>query len=130
MEEFGAPYRPWWMKSEKDLDLDIVAQLTTDPLQRGIGTSMFGALDPSPNLSRSTMPVFKKSKKSRRPSQQPASLGIPTHIAAGPLGFGATLDPNVDPEGAFRSIEIQQPMGLIRFPRQVQTMEEALELYF
>ena len=130
MKEFGALYRPWWMKSEKDLDLDTVAQLTTDrdPQPRGIsGTSIFGALDPSPNLSRSTMPVFKKSKKSRRPSQQPASLGIPTHIAAGPLGFGATLDLNVDPEGAFRSIEIQQPMGLIRFPRQVQTMEEALE---
>lgn len=76
------------------------------------------------------MPVFKKSKKSGQPSQQPASLGIPTHIAIGPLGFGVTLDLNVDPEGALRSIEIHQPISLIQFPRQVRTMKEALELSF
>ena len=31
-------------------------------------------------------------QKSREPSKQPVSLGIPTRIAARPLGFGATLD--------------------------------------
>jgi len=40
----------------------------------------------------------KKSKKSRQPSQQLA-LGIPTHIAVGPLGFNADLDPNAGSEG-------------------------------
>ena len=59
------------------------------------------------------MSLLKKFKKSHQPSQQPASLGIPTHIAAGPLGFGVTLDLDVHPEGALSSIETQQPMGLI-----------------
>jgi len=44
------------------------------------------------------MPWFKKSKKSRQPSQQLA-LGIPTHIAVGPLGLNADLDPNAGSEG-------------------------------
>ena len=68
----------------------------------------FGAVDPScPSHPR--MSLFKKSKKSEshRPSQLPASLGIPAHIAAGPLGFGATLDLNVYPEGGLRFIDIQ-----------------------
>ena len=34
----------------------------------------------------------KKSKKSLKPSQRHVSLGIPTNIAAGPLGFRAELD--------------------------------------
>ena len=62
----------------------------------------FGAIDPSFCLSRLRMPWFKKSKKPLQPSQQHASLGIPAHIAAGPLGFGATL--GVYPTGVLRSI--------------------------
>ena len=52
------------------------------------------------------MSLFKKSKKSRQPSKKPAILGIPAHIAAGPLGFGAELDLGVDPEGVLRSAQI------------------------
>lgn len=70
------------------------------------------AIDPSPQLSH-RMPWFKKSRKSRQPSKQPASLGIPTHIAAGPLGFGATLDLGIYPKGTLHLTEVQQPMGLI-----------------
>ena len=90
----------------------------------------FGAVDPS-RLSRpsspisskpiyitqarlyhSRMPWFKKSKKSKshRPFQQPTSLGIPAPIAAGPLGFGATLDLNVYPQGRRCSINIRHPV--------------------
>jgi hypothetical protein len=50
------------------------------------------------------MSLFKKFKKSRQPSQQPVSLGIPTNIAIGPLGFNADLDLDAGPEGAFRSV--------------------------
>ena len=39
----------------------------------------------------------KKPKKPLNPSQRHASLGIPTNIAAGPLGFRAELD--IDPKG-------------------------------
>ena len=39
----------------------------------------------------------KKSKKSLKSSQRHVSLGIPTNIAVGPLGFRAELD--VDSEG-------------------------------
>lgn len=35
----------------------------------------------------------KKSKKSPKPSQRLISVGIPTNIAAGPLGFRTDLDP-------------------------------------
>ena len=79
----------------------------------------FGAVDLSPYLSSPRMPLFKKSKKPRQPSQEPVSLGIPTHTAVGPLGFGATLDLNVYPEGVFCSTKIQQPMGLILLWLQV-----------
>ena len=65
------------------------------------------------NLTRSfllpashRMSLFKKLKKSLQPSKKPAVLGIPTHIAAGPLGFGAELDRGVDPEGVLRSAQI------------------------
>ena len=71
--------------------------------------------DPNPLslcLPRPRMRCLKMFKKSRQRSQQPASLGIPTYIPAGPLGFDMTLDPDVPPQGALRSIEIQ-PMGLI-----------------
>jgi hypothetical protein len=65
----------------------------------------FGAVDTWSCPSRARMPLFKKSKKTRQPSQQLLSLGIPTHIAVGPLGFNADLDLNAGPEGAFRSVE-------------------------
>lgn len=39
----------------------------------------------------------KKPKKSLKPSQRHISLGIPTNIAVGPLGFQAELD--IGPEG-------------------------------
>ena len=41
-------------------------------------------------------PFDRKSKKSLKPSQRHVSLGIPTNIAIGPLGFRAEL--NIDPE--------------------------------
>ena len=50
------------------------------------------------------MPLFKKSEKSRQPSQQLALFGIPTHIAVGPLGFDADLGLSAGPEGGFRSV--------------------------
>lgn len=65
------------------------------------------------------MPWFRKPKKSRQPSQQPGSLGIPTHIAAGPLGFSVVLSADGPLQGTLRLIEIQQPMGLIVLWRQV-----------
>lgn len=42
----------------------------------------------------------KKSKKSLKVSQRHLSLGIPTNIAAGPLGFRAELD--IGPKGGWR----------------------------
>ena len=56
-------------------------------------------------LLRFMMPRFKKFKKSYTLSQHPASLGIPTHIAIGPLGFVADLD--VDPAGVSRPLELK-----------------------
>ena len=55
-------------------------------------------------LSHPTMPFFKKSKKTRQPSKQPAALGIPAYITARPPGLGATPDLDIYPEGIFRSI--------------------------
>ena len=40
----------------------------------------------------------KKSKKSLKPFQNHLLLGVPTGIAAGPLGFLAELDPNPNGE--------------------------------
>ena len=45
------------------------------------------------------MPWFKKSKKSRTPSEHPISLVIPTHVALGPLGFSADL--GIDTAGMY-----------------------------
>jgi len=42
-------------------------------------------------------PSDKKSKRSLKPSQRHISLGIPTNVAIGPLGFRAELD--IDPKG-------------------------------
>ena len=39
----------------------------------------------------------RRPKKSLKSSQRHVSLGIPTNIAAGPLGFQAELD--IDPKG-------------------------------
>ena len=78
----------------------------------------FGVIDPPPFLSCPKMWRSKKSKKPRQPSQEPASLGIPTHIATGVLGFHTTPDLGVRPEGTLRSTEIQGPMELISLWRQ------------
>ena len=39
------------------------------------------------------------------------SLGIPTHIAVGPLDFNAELDPNIGPEGVFRPAKSSNRWG-------------------
>jgi hypothetical protein len=49
------------------------------------------------------MSFFKKIKKSRQPSKQPLSLGVPTQIAIGALGISADLDPDSGPEGVLHS---------------------------
>lgn len=46
--------------------------------------------------------MFKKTKKSHKPSQQLLALGVPTQIAVGTLGLNADLDLDTDPEGVFR----------------------------
>ena len=89
-----------------------------------------GAADPSPYPSRPTMSWLKKSKKSLQPFKRPAPSGVPAHVPTGPLGFSATLDLNVNPEGALHSIKIWQPMGLIQFLRQVKTMEGTPKSHF
>ena len=65
----------------------------------------FGAGDSSPRPSRFRMPLFKRSGRSRQPSQQPAFFGIPAHIAVSPLGFGADLGLGAGPEGRFWSVK-------------------------
>ena len=54
--------------------------------------------------SYSRMPQFKKPNKSLSAFQRIASLGIPTHIAVAPLGLGAELDLDNDPEGSFHPV--------------------------
>ena len=49
---------------------------------------------------------FKKPKKSHQPSQRPASLVVPTHIALGPLSLGADLDLDSEVEGVFHSANL------------------------
>lgn len=73
------------------------------------------AIDLHQSFISPMMSWLKNAKKSkfRQPSHQPVSLGIPAHIAAGPLGFGAELDLGIYPEGALRLVETQQQMGLI-----------------
>ena len=72
----------------------------------------------------------KKDKKSRQPSQQPASLGVPSHIGIVPLGFGLELDSNVGPEGALAQFHLTLDRELIWLMRQVWTMAGVLELHF
>lgn len=75
----------------------------------------FGAIEALPRPSPPRMWWFekKKTKNYCRPSQQPASLGIPAHIATGPLGYGAKLDLGDYPGGALHSIDFRQPVWLI-----------------
>ena len=54
----------------------------------------------------------KKSKKSLKSSQRHISLGIPTNVAVGPLGFRAELD--VGPKGEqrhsrYQDLEVARP---------------------
>ena len=52
----------------------------------------------------------KRSKDSRKSSQRLVSLGIPTNVAIGPLGFRAELD--IDPKGErcpYRDLEVDGP---------------------
>ena len=53
----------------------------------------------------------KKSKKSFKPFQNHLLLGIPTNIAAGPLGFRAELDtnPNGEQDRSHRDLKADQP---------------------
>ena len=92
----------------------------------------FGDIDPLPFPPRPTMPWFRKSKKSKshRPSQQGVSLGVPTHIATGPTGFGATLDLGTDSDGKIRLIEVQRSMELIRLWLQAKTTEGVPRSHF
>jgi hypothetical protein len=64
----------------------------------------FGAVVTSLYPSRPRMSLFKKHKEPRQPSNQLVSLGIPTHIAVGPLGLNVDLDLDARPEGVFRSV--------------------------
>jgi len=59
----------------------------------------FDAVNTSPFPSHPRMPLFKKSKKPRQPSQKLVSLA--TRIAVGPLGISADLDPEISSEGTF-----------------------------
>ena len=68
-------------------------------------SAVFLTPETSPDPSHFKMPLFKKSNKSRQPSQHLASFGIPTHIALGPLGLSADLDLNASAEGGFRSVK-------------------------
>ena len=64
-----------------------------------------------PHLSRHRMRLFKKYKKSRQPSQQPAALGIASHIGMVPLGINVELVPNIGPGGMLRSVESRNRWG-------------------
>ena len=68
--------------------------ITVSHEARGFGAENNFALSVSARMP----PWFKKSKKSRQASQQTAALGIPTHIAVGPLGLSADLAPDISPE--------------------------------
>ena len=56
------------------------------------------------------MSLLKTFTKSRRPSKQPLSLGIPTHIAIGALGIDADLDPNISSGGSLHLVELIGPI--------------------
>ena len=62
--------------------------------KRAPGFGVVGPLLWSPLPSKNTMSrsFDKKPKKSLKPSQRHVSMGIPTNIAVGPLGFQAELD--------------------------------------
>ena len=84
--------------------------------ERAKGRPRFGVVGPllwSPLPSENTMNRLfdKKPKKSLKSSQRHASLGIPTNIAVGPLGFQAELD--TDSQGqqsrSCRDLEVDGP---------------------
>ena len=64
----------------------------------------------------------KKSKDSRKSSQRLLSLGIPTNVAIGPLGFRAELDigPKGEPSRPYRDLEADGP-DLIVVPDEKDT---------
>jgi len=65
----------------------------------------------------------KERKRSPEPPQQDLFLGIPTNMAAGPLGFRAEL--NISPTGEQnRSCHDSEKMGLIRLWRKVARTTE------
>jgi len=80
-----------WVAQEDERRLDSVSV-------EGV-RGMFLALSGPPTFCRTRMnhKFDKKSKKSFKSSQRHISLGIPTNIAAGPLGFRAELD--IGPKG-------------------------------
>ena len=62
-------------------------------------------LSVAPHSIPTRMPLFKKSKKSRKPSLHPMSLGIPTHVAVGALGINADLPSDTgSSEGVLRPV--------------------------
>lgn len=69
--------------------------VTTGRRQQAVTGMAFGAVGASlsPSYLRKSMSYLltKKSKKSRKPSQQHIFWGIPTNIATGPLGFRTEL---------------------------------------
>jgi len=70
----------------------------------------------------------KKSKKSLDPSQRYVSLGIPTNIAVGPLGFQAEL--GIDHESEQVPIAIWEQIELILLWCQTRTTQGLHGLYF
>ena len=72
-------------------------------VERQTTTGCFSAVCASPSSLSTRMSFVKKLKKSRQPSKQPMSLGIPTQIAVGVLGMSADLDTGVGSGGPFRS---------------------------
>jgi len=56
---------------------------------------------------------LKRSKKSLKPLAPHLLLGIPTNIAAGPLGFRAELDVNPEGEEGYPRITIWEQIELI-----------------
>ena len=77
-------------------------QLTMDAPSSRRQEVVFGIVGPPSSFPLASTTLMdrlfnKKPKKSLDPSKRHVSLGIPTNIAVGPLGFRAELD--VDPKG-------------------------------
>jgi len=91
-----------------------------------VGPSLWFSLHPERLMDR----LFgKKPKKSLKYSQRDVFLGIPTNIAAGPLGFQAEL--NIAPKGERdRFIKIWTQIGLILRRHQMKRVAEVHRLCF